>query len=914
MVNRLPRPRSTRQQRDWLLNRLLEPGTPSVYAIPEAERRKHAPQWEALLRTLQRAPLASLTSAGTLRDSNKVLEMRYGTETFPFTDPRRATCYIASMASGSAVRSDNPFQHVREPVRGTMAVEMEGAAFYRTVADFPDVRPLLVKGVCDYADMEKDDTYHRYAAQVSATYVWCFLQAHVTAAQMPRLHTTPARRRSRRSSSAGSASPPPRGPSPEALTALETHYRQTLIDQFEHLTFKGLSPSGTPIVLPLEQIYVELKAVADVPDAADAYSAEERRQFLEAQGRGPQAQEDMAVQLDALRVERWNRQARQELSQLQRRSIHDTLMDATQRGVVILGDPGSGKTTLLHYQALRAARGPSSPGATPALLPIFVPLAAYDDSLRQTPTRRPLEEFLPAYYEQWRTMPGLAPLFEKALEAGRALVLLDGLDEVPDTATRQFVAEQAGAFIQHWAARGNRFAVTSRIVGYREARLPGDLPHVTVLDFGRAEMEVFAGQWCQAYETWVAGRPTPTALQQAEHEAQALLREVQSNPSVERLAASPLLLTMLALLRRQVGKLPERRIALYERYVSTLIDNWELVRSAGARQQAPTRFDLYTAQYYLIELALWLQQHKPSGTARRQELQDVLERICLRFEGHGPASLVPKQRAQAQRMAAQFLQDMRHFAGLLAERGRDAFGFLHLTFQEYFCGRALARLTPEARWQAMQAHLHLPRWREPILLCAGQLGVMEQRRDQADALVQRILSADSPHEDLLHRDLFLAVALATDDVGLSPAVLDAMTARLAPLRASHVPTIRDTALAGLAHLAQLGHGVALDILLTTLQDTRLQYHVMRNAQAMLGAEPCRLLRQAVVAKLDDPDTDVRRAALGALAGLVGSEAALAARFLSWLGTVSELVHGRLSAPGVSWPKRLPPYWCVTRPC
>jgi hypothetical protein len=188
--------------------------------------------------------------------------------------------------------------------------------------------------------------------------------------------------------------------------------------------------------------------------------------------------------------------------------------------------------------------------------------------------------------------------------------------------------------------------VTSRIVGYREARLPGELPHVTVLDFGREEIAVFARQWCRAYETWTAGRATPTALQQAEHEAQALLREVQSNASVARLAASPLLLTMLALLRRQVGKLPERRIALYERYVSTLIDNWELARSAGARQQAPPRFDLFTAQHHLIDLALWLQQHKPSGTARRTELEGVLESICLRSEGYDTTAPLPKDQAR----------------------------------------------------------------------------------------------------------------------------------------------------------------------------------------------------------------------------------------------------------------------------
>jgi predicted NACHT family NTPase len=206
------------------------------------------------------------------------------------------------------------------------------------------------------------------------------------------------------------------------------------------------------------------------------------------------------LHLDVLRAERWNRQARQDMARLQRRSIQEILDNPAQRGVVILGDPGSGKTTLLHYQALRTARASGDGSAARASLPIFVPLAAYDDFLRRTQKDCSLGDFLAVYYDQWHSLPGLTPLFQHALAEGRALVLLDGLDEVLDTTTRQFVAEQAGALIRQWAPRGNLFAVTSRIVGYREARLPGDLTHVTVLDFGRTEIEIFAHQWCRSYE------------------------------------------------------------------------------------------------------------------------------------------------------------------------------------------------------------------------------------------------------------------------------------------------------------------------------------------------------------------------------------------------------------------------------
>ena len=662
------------------------------------------------------------------------------------------------------------------------------------------------------------------------------------------------------------------GSSPETLAALEVRYRQTLIDQFANLTFEGLQPSGVPIVLPLAQIYVELKAVADVPEAADTYSAEERRLLLEAEGQSVQRREELAMHLDALRVERHNRQARQQIERLERRSIQELLDSPSHRGVVILGDPGSGKTTLLHYQALRTAQRQAS--IAPALLPIFVPLAAYDAHLHQQATQSSLGDFLALYYDRWHSLPGLAPLFRRVLDEGRAVVLLDGLDEVLNTTTRQFVAEQVGALIRQWTPQGNRFAVTSRIVGYREAPLPGALPYVTVLDFGQTEITLFATQWCRAYEVWVAGGETSTALQRAAAEERALREDVQGNPSVERLAASPLLLTMLALLRRQVGKLPDRRIDLYQHYVRTLIDNWQQYRSRGARSQMLDRFDFFTVSHYLMELALWLQQHKPSGTARRQELESVLERIGLQFEGCDPETASAKEQVQARLTAERFLREMRHFAGLLVERGRDAFGFLHLTFQEYFAARALARMAPDTGWDAIKPHLHHPRWREPILLCAGQLGIVEGRRDQANALAGRILKAQSAHEDILCRDLFLTAALAADDVGLTPVLFHDLAIRLIALQDSPVPIIRDTALGGLAQLARLGHGVALEVLLESLKKTHLKLHVTRAVKGVLSAQTCVPIRQAVLERLTDGRYDVRQAAVQALAGLVDSDTAV----------------------------------------
>jgi|SRR5438552_4211099 len=96
--------------------------------------------------------------------------------------------HIVPMASGNAVREDNPFDVIKIPVRATVAVDMEGAAFYQTVENFPGIRSLLVKGVSDYADGDKNDIYQIYASELSALYMLSFIKEYLRSDLMPGFH------------------------------------------------------------------------------------------------------------------------------------------------------------------------------------------------------------------------------------------------------------------------------------------------------------------------------------------------------------------------------------------------------------------------------------------------------------------------------------------------------------------------------------------------------------------------------------------------------------------------------------------------------------------------------------------------------------------------------------------------------
>src|SRR5258708_2080597 len=99
---------------------------------------------------------------------------------------RKIACHIKPMASGSAVRADHPFEDVQAPVRGTVAIDMEGAAFGLVMSRHPQIPWLVVKGVCDYADQDKNDAYHDFAARASALYALSFIRAYVTNERLPR--------------------------------------------------------------------------------------------------------------------------------------------------------------------------------------------------------------------------------------------------------------------------------------------------------------------------------------------------------------------------------------------------------------------------------------------------------------------------------------------------------------------------------------------------------------------------------------------------------------------------------------------------------------------------------------------------------------------------------------------------------
>jgi formylglycine-generating enzyme required for sulfatase activity len=500
------------------------------------------------------------------------------------------------------------------------------------------------------------------------------------------------------------------------LDALRTEYLAHLRHTYRHLDFKGIPQvERVATLLPLDGVYVGLQARPEVPKGETW-----------ARVAGRPLSETLPDQ-DALEgLER-------HLGSAEPVPVERLL--AEHQGLIILGDPGAGKSTLLKVLALACAEGRAEErlGLSGDPLPILLPLAAYAQA--QSKEECCLADFLAAYYRLRGISQDLSSLFAAALARGQTLVLLDGLDEVLEN--RTFVVDRVEEFFRQHAPSGNRLVVTSRIVGYRDVPLrAGGLDTVTLVDFQREQIEQFAHNWCHAFEVATHG-DAPEAHQAAETEKAELLEAVFSNPGVERLASNPLLLTILALIKRQGVSLPHRRVELYELYLRTLISAWSQARALDRRPVGPELDYLETARV-LAPLALWLRKTNPgAGLAHQKEVQDWL---AAYYQGD-EWGLRP---GQARQRARGFMAAVRKYSNLLVERGEGAYGFIHLTFEEYLAAQGVAQrgeLDLSRATDLLLAYLDDPAWHETTLLTVGYLGIVQRNRRSASAVIEDLLAA-----------------------------------------------------------------------------------------------------------------------------------------------------------------------------
>jgi predicted NACHT family NTPase len=197
----------------------------------------------------------------------------------------------------------------------------------------------------------------------------------------------------------------------------------------------------------------------------------------------------------------------------------------------------------------------------------FFPILVRCRELDEHSVRGNLDDFLTyvlrkaEFYR--RKAEDIKDLLLQKIAEGKALLILDGLDEIDDPLKRAGFCDQ----LETIALQHDRIAIiaTSRIVGYREMgrRLGRTFEHMTLAELIPTEKDKFVREWCELIEH-------PDRRKTA---AKELISDIHSTDRIERLTSNPMLLTAMALVKRKVGKLPSRRASLYRAAFEILL-NW----------------------------------------------------------------------------------------------------------------------------------------------------------------------------------------------------------------------------------------------------------------------------------------------------------------------------------------------------
>ena len=420
--------------------------------------------------------------------------------------------------------------------------------------------------------------------------------------------------------------------------------------------------------------------------------------------------------------------------------------------LVILGDPGGGKTTMLRWLAtayLLRLTGEDSFLKLPdidtlpakSLLPILIRCR----DLGEQDLARCFDDFLCQHLKKTELLPEQAEVMKalilERMVDGTALLLIDGLDEISNVRVRTMFCQE----IERTAARypETTIVVTSRIVGYRDMphRMSSIFKHGQISQLNRADKIEFARNWIEVTEQ---SKPT----QERDTKVKELLEAIEVNDRIDKLTGNPMLLTTLALVKRKVGKLPNKRTKLYSEAVSVLL-NWNrsLYETIDEEEAIP---QLEFLAFEMCRLGV--------QSLRNDEVLTILDDFRIEY---------PNIRAVKKRPPEDFLALLEARSSIIIKSGgfwqndktvKDVWEFRHLTFQEYLAARALI----DGRYKGRNKKLSLA---EQISELAGTVDTSDKETTITESWREtlRLLVSDCKDDDIDEVLSAIMTPLPTED-------------------------------------------------------------------------------------------------------------------------------------------------------
>ena len=416
--------------------------------------------------------------------------------------------------------------------------------------------------------------------------------------------------------------------------------------------------------------------------------------------------------------------------------------------MLVRGDAGSGKTTLLQWLAVSSARKSFDNTLKDWNdgVPFFIQLRRYAG--RELP--RP-EEFVAAVAPN---EAGIMPegWAHRQLESGRALVLVDGVDELSDDdrkRAKDWLADLTSTF------NASHFVVTSRPTTPEDWLEIAEFRHCALQSMTLGDVDSFVSHWHAAI-----GSALPAESAQAEMDEMSgrLMTTLRTRPSVRSLATNPLLCAMICALHRERSEqLPEDRMELYRVALELLLERRDLERRV---MSDAARLTLKEKQIFLRDLAYWLELNNYSDVEEPAAVSRIERKLpsMQRIHDEDPQTIF------------RYLLER---SGILRMPTLGRIDFVHRTFQEYLAAEEIVEQENIGMLIENAEHDH---WREVVILAAGHANLR-----QREALLNGLLRRGENEPRQQHRLHLLACSCLETSLEVDPELSDKLQAALSRL-------------------------------------------------------------------------------------------------------------------------------------